>query len=69
MRRTLLVITALLLAVLAPTKASASPASAAAPVGLDPGSLTVVAETPVVIKSLDYTILDADQSSVFVGNC
>ena len=36
---------------------------------VDPGSLTVVAETPVVIKSLDYTILDADQSSVFVGNC
>lgn len=35
----------------------------------DPGSLSVVATTPVVIKSLDYTVLDADQSSVIVGNC
>lgn len=34
-----------------------------------PGSLTVVAETPVVSKSLNYTVLDADQSTVFVGNC
>lgn len=35
----------------------------------DPGNLSVVTTTPVVTKSLDYTILDADQSSVFVGNC
>lgn len=35
----------------------------------DPGDLSVVATTPVVTKSLDYTVLSADQSSVFVGNC
>lgn len=35
----------------------------------DPGDLSVVATTPVVTKSLDYTVLAADQSSVFVGNC
>lgn len=36
---------------------------------IDPGDLSVVAETPIVTKSLDYTVLDADQSTVFVGNC
>lgn len=35
----------------------------------DPGDLSVVATTPVVTKSLDYTVLSADQSTVFVGNC
>jgi len=30
---------------------------------------SVVSTTPVVTKSLDYTVLDADQSTVFVGNC
>jgi hypothetical protein len=34
-----------------------------------PDDLSVVSETPVVTKSLDYTVLDADQSTVFVGNC
>lgn len=34
-----------------------------------PSSQSVVAETPVVTKSLDYTILSTDQSTVFVGNC
>lgn len=34
-----------------------------------PSSQSVVAETPVVTKSIDYTILSTDQSTVFVGNC
>ncbi len=34
-----------------------------------PGSLTVVATTPVVTKSLNYTVVSGDQSTVFVGNC
>lgn len=36
---------------------------------VDPGDLSVTATTPVVTKSLSYTVLSADQSTVFVGNC
>lgn len=36
---------------------------------VDPGDLTVTSTTPVVTKSLSYTVLSADQSTVFVGNC
>ena len=40
-----------------------------APTTYNPGSQSVVAETPVVTKSLNYTVLSTDQSTVFVGNC
>lgn len=36
---------------------------------VSPSSQSVVSETPVITKSLDYTVVDADQSTVFVGNC
>lgn len=35
----------------------------------EPTDTSVIATTPVVTKSLDYTIVTADQSKVFVGNC
>ena len=34
-----------------------------------PSDLSIVATTPVITKSLDYTVLPADQSTEFVGNC
>lgn len=40
-----------------------------APATVDPGNTSVTATTPVVTKSLDYTVLTTDQSTVFVGNC
>lgn len=36
---------------------------------IDPGDLSVVVTRPLVTKSLDYTVLAADQSSLFAGNC
>ncbi len=36
---------------------------------VDPGDTSVIATRPVSTKSLNYTILTGDQSTVFVGNC
>lgn len=36
---------------------------------VDPGDTSVVATRPVSTKSLSYTIVSGDQSTVFVGNC
>ena len=36
---------------------------------INPGDTSVIATTPVVVKSLDYTILVAHQSTEFKGSC